>query len=131
MGHQSRGNAERSFGLSVGGVLCLLAAIFLWRGSTVRAEVFGAVGVFLLIFGLVYPPLLKWPSTLWWRFVHGLGYVNARIILTVLFGLVLVPLSVVWRLSGRDPLGKSRETWVGWSPYPVRYRDRKHYARMF
>jgi hypothetical protein len=131
MGKKSSVNRERSFGLSVGGVLCLLAAIFLWRGSTVRAEVFGAVGAFLVVFGFVYPPVLKWPSAAWWRFAHALGYMNARIILTVLFGIVLVPLGVIWRLTGRDPLGRRRDKWVGWCPYPVRYRDRKHYARMF
>jgi hypothetical protein len=124
-------NPERSFGTSVGGVLCVLAAILAWRGSTTRAEVLAGIGAVLVVFGVAYPRFLKWPSALWWRFARLLGYVNARIILTVLFGVVLVPLGVVWRLSGRDPLGRHREKWAGWSPYPVRYRDRKHYARMF
>lgn len=122
---------ERSFGLSVGGVLCALAAIFWWRGAMVRAEVFGAAGVILVILGLAYPPLLKWPGFLWWRLAHALGYVNARIILTVLFGVILLPLGMFWRLTGRDPMGRRREKWAGWVSYPARYRDGRHYARMF
>jgi saxitoxin biosynthesis operon SxtJ-like protein len=124
-------NPERSFGLSVGGVLCALAAFFFWRGSTLRSEVLAGIGAFLVVFGFVYPRLLKWPSAVWWRFAHALGYVNARIILTILFGLILVPLGLVWRFIGRDPLGRRRDKWPGWSPYPERYRDRSHYARMF
>ena len=66
----SRGptNPERSFGLSVGGVLCLIAAVLVWRGRIFGAELAGSVGVVLLVFGLVQPQLLKWPSALWWRF---------------------------------------------------------------
>ena len=34
----------------------------------------------------------------------ALGYVNARILLTLLFGLVLTPLGLLWRITGKDPL---------------------------
>ena len=53
-----------------------------------------------------------------------LGYVNARIILTIAFALVLTPMALVWRLIGRDPLGASDAHWPGWSPYPARYATR-------
>jgi hypothetical protein len=124
-------NPERSFGLSVGAVLCVLAAIFVWRGRPVRAEIFGVGGGLLVVAGLMYPRLLKWPSAAWWAFSRALGYVNARVLLTILFGVVLVPLSLVWRLTGKDPLARGRGQWTGWSPYPSRYRDRRHYDRMY
>src|SRR6478752_6027960 len=117
-------NPERSFGVSVGVVLCVIAALLVWRGRVLRAEIVGGTGAVLLVCGLVYPPLLKWPSALWWRFSRALGYVNARILLTILFSLVLVPLSIVWRLTGRDPLQRRRQQFGGWTPYPIRYRDR-------
>ena len=122
---------ERSFGVSVGIVLCAIAAALVWRGRIGRAEVLGAVGVALLICGLVYPPILKRPSAVWWRFSRALGHVNARILLALLFALVFVPLSLFWRLTGKDPLARRRDRWPGWSPYPARYRDRHHYTRMF
>jgi hypothetical protein len=124
-------NPERSFGVSVGAVLVVLAAIFVWRGRPGRAEIVGAVGGVLLITGAVYPRLLKYPSRAWWAFSRALGYVNARVLLTILFGIVLVPLSLVWRVTGKDPLARSRRQWTGWSPYPLRYRDRHHYDRMY
>ena len=124
-------NPERSFGVSVGGVLCVIAAVLVWRGRLTRAEWVGGVGAVLLVLGLVRPSLLKWPSAGWWRFAKALGYVNARILLTVLFGLVLTPLGLLWRLTGKDPLTRRRDRWSGWSAYPDRYRNRKHYERMY
>ena len=78
-------NPERSFGVSVGIVLCVIAALLLWRGRMLRAEILGGIGAVLLVAGLLYPPILKWPSAAWWRFSRALGYVNARILLTLLF----------------------------------------------
>ena len=124
-------NPERSFGISVGLVLCAIAAALWWRGRVGRAELLGGIGAFLLAAGLTYPPLLKYPSAAWWRGSRALAYVNARVLLTVLFAVVLVPISMIWRLTGKDPLARRRDRWTGWSPYPARYRDRKHYERMF
>jgi hypothetical protein len=124
-------NRERSFGISVGGFLCVLALVLLWRGRLSRAEIPGAIGASLLLLGAVRPSLLKWPSAVWWRFARALGYVNARVLLTILFLVVLVPLSLIWRLLGKDPLARRRTMWPGWSPYPSRYRDSRHYQRMY
>lgn len=124
-------NPERSFGVSVGLVLCAIAAALWWRGRIGRAEVVGGIGAFLLLAGLIHAPLLKYPSAAWWKFSRVLGHVNARILLTILFSIVLVPLSVLWRLMGKDPLARRRQQWPGWSTYPVRYRDRNHYERMY
>ena len=77
------------------------------------------------------PQLLKYPSAAWWKFAGVLGYVNARILLTLLFSVILVPVSAVWRLLGKDPLARRRNQFEGWTPYPARYRDRTHYSRMY
>ncbi len=124
-------NQERSFGISVGGVLCAIAVFLAWRGRVARAEVVSGAGALLVVLGLARPMLLKPVSDVWWRFSRVLGHVNARILLTLLFVLVLVPLGLLWRLTGKDPLSRRRDRWPGWSPHPARYRDPKHYARMF
>jgi len=124
-------NPERSFGVSVGTVLCVIAALLVWRGRIARAEWTGAIGAVLLVFGLVQPRLLKYPSAAWWRFAKALGYVNARVLLTVLFGVILTPLGLLWRITVKDPLMRRRSRFTGWSQYPPRYRDRRHFERMF
>ena len=117
--------------MSVGAVLALVGLYFWWRGSLQTASAMGAVGVTLIALGAVAPRALYWPSLIWWKLVHILGYINARIILTVLFSLLLVPVGLLWRVTGKDPLGRRRTRATGWSPYPARYRDPKHYSRMF
>ena len=124
-------NPERSFGISVGAVLIVIALILLWRRRVGRAEILGGIGAVLLIFGALRPQLLKWPSAVWWRFSRVLAYVNARILLTLMFSVLLVPLSLIWRVIGKDPLARRREKFEGWTPYPARYRDRTHFERMF
>jgi hypothetical protein len=60
-----------------------------------------------------------------------LGYVNARVILTIAFAIVFIPLGVVWRLIGRDPLANRRASFPGWTIYPARYRNRDHFTKMY
>jgi multisubunit Na+/H+ antiporter MnhG subunit len=124
-------NRERSFGISVGAVLCLIAAALAWRGRVGRAEIVFAVGAVLFVLGSTKPSWLKYPSDAWWAFAAVLGWVNARVLLSLLFFLLLTPVSVLWRLIGKDPLSRRRQRWRGWEPYPERYRNPKHYERMF
>lgn len=124
-------NPERSFGVSVGLVLCLIGGFLAWRGRSFPAGVAGVIGTALIVLAVARPPLLKWPSVVWWRFSRALGYVNARLLLILMFAVVLAPVGFLWRLIGKDPLARRREEWTGWSAYPVRYRDPKHYERMF
>ena len=91
MAHKGPKNPERGFGLSVGTVLLLIAAYGFWRGRMTMAAGFGAVGFVLVTLGYLRPSWLYYPSKAWWRFAIALGYVNARIILTVAFAIVLTP----------------------------------------
>jgi hypothetical protein len=117
MTHRGPANPERSFGISVGMVLCVIAALLLWRGRIGRAEVVGAVGIVLLVFGLVYPPLLTYPSAAWWRFSRALGYVNARILLSIIFPGSDAPRPVV--AYDRQGSAGGHKRWRGWTPCPV------------
>ena len=129
--HKGPANPERSFGLSVGTVLLAVAGYLLWRGRVFGAEVTGGIGMLLVLSGLVAPRLLKWPSALWWKLTLALGYVNARVILSIAFLVVLTPIGLIWRAIGRDPLARRRASWRGWTAYPSRYADRSHFTRMY
>jgi len=122
---------DRQFGISVGTVLLLAAAFFWWRGRLGVAGGLAGVGLLLVVLGRFQPRLLKYPSAAWWKLAMVLGYVNARVILTLMFLLVLTPLGILWRVIGRDALGRKRSRWAGWSAYPARYRDPAHYKRMY
>ena len=62
------------------------------------------VGFLGLIIGLTSPRLLYFPYKFWMKLGVTLGWVNSRIILGLVFILVLLPISVVMRLIGYDPL---------------------------
>src|SRR5215475_5474812 len=96
-------NRERSFGLSVGTVLVLIALALAWRGRITRAEILGGIGAVLVVFGYLKPSLLRIPSDAWWALAAVLGWINARVLLSLAFFIVLTPLGWLWRLMGRDP----------------------------
>jgi hypothetical protein len=62
------------------------------------------VGAILSFFGLVMPVILAPFFKLWMWLGEGLGWINSRIILTVVFYLLIMPMGVVMRLFGSDPM---------------------------
>jgi Saxitoxin biosynthesis operon protein SxtJ len=121
---------ERSFGISVGAMLMLIGVYAAWRGRMDLAQVGVGVGISLVALGLLRPSVLKYPSAAWWRLSLALGFINTRILLTLVFALVLTPLGLLWRIIRHDPLSW-RRTSAGWTPAPARYRDQRHYRRMY
>ncbi|MDT7604769.1 MAG: hypothetical protein QOF61_2766 [Acidobacteriota bacterium] len=96
----------RKTALLVGVVLILIAAWNYYRGRMTVVEIFGALGALLAFFGLFVPPAARAFHTGWMKFAHALGWVNSRVLLTVLFYGVFAPYGFLSRLTGRDPLGR-------------------------
>jgi len=63
-----------------------------------------ALALLFAIFALVSPPSLALTYRLWMKLGHVLGWINSRIILTLLFWVVVTPLSLLFRLLRRDIL---------------------------
>ena len=122
--------SERSFGLSVGTALIVLGAIALWRHRDTVGTIMVTVGAVLLVFGLIAPKLLRVPNRVWWRFAQTLGFINARIILSVFFFVVLTPVGIVMRATGRNPL-RTRDQRSNWGSYPAGHADAKHFEHLF
>ena len=62
------------------------------------------VGFIGLIIGLTFPRLLYYPYKFWMKLGVTLGWINSRIILSLVFIIVLLPISVLMRFIGYDPL---------------------------
>lgn len=121
----------RGFGFTVGGVLAAVALFSLWRHHGVRAEIVGTVSAALVVGAALRPASLAPLARGWGRVGHALGWVNSRVLLTVLFVVVLCPFGAIGRMFGSDPLGRRRHAGSLWSAYPARLRDSRHYERMF
>jgi hypothetical protein len=119
----------RKFGLTVGGAFAILGTISWWRGHEIPPRVLWTLGVLLVVPGLVAPTILAPVERAWMRFAAVLAYVNTRILLTVLFYLVMLPIGLIRRIT-QDPLDRklgdgSTSNWVKRTPAPVdpaRYR---------
>ncbi|PYV44932.1 MAG: sxtJ [Acidobacteria bacterium] len=110
----------RSFGLLVGGVFVLIG---LWpvvfRGQTLRGWALLAAGL-LVLPAVVLPKTLKPIYRVWMAAGHVLGWINTRIILSVVFYIVFTPSGLIMRLFGKDPMRRGSE------PAADTYRVNRH-----
>jgi len=110
----------------------LLASISRWRGHTIAPAVLATLGVLLVVPGALAPRILGPVQRGWMRGAAFMGDVNARVILTVLYYLVVFPIGFVLRRV-RDPLDRSLDDgrasqWIKRTPEPI---DRARYERQF
>ena len=112
----------RKFGLMVGGILLLLGFFLLWRGrhATIQISLWAISGS-LIVFGAIAPKVLRPVYVAWMKFALILGWVNSRILLSLIFFLLFTPIGLIMRLFGRDALnrgmsGESDSYWVKREP---------------
>ena len=91
----------RKFGITMGIVFGLLGGLFFWREKPHYFYLF-ILAAFFLFFGLVLPTLLKPVHKIWMGLALVLGSIMTRVILSVLFYLVITPLGLISKLSGKD-----------------------------
>ena len=105
-----KGSTDRSFGLTVGGILLAIAAartgLHLWHDAPPGwvEGVLAAIGVLLLGFGLVAPARLAPLNRAW----TALGLLLFKVVNPVALGMIylttIVPIGLFMRATGRDPL---------------------------
>lgn len=61
----------------------------------------------LLFLAWVYPPALTLAYNPWMKLGHALGYVNSRIILSVVFYFLFTPIALLRKILGKDSMGKN------------------------
>ena len=101
--------ALRGFGLVVGGVFVALAALSAWRaGGALSAFAWGfaVVGAILVLAGAAVPSALQPVYRVWMTGAVAMGFVMTRVVLTLAFGLVFVPVGLLFRLIRRDVLAQ-------------------------
>jgi len=104
----------RSFGLTMGWVLLVIAGLFFLRHKPLAAANFLIASCGFFITGLVYPVLLKFIYIAWMHLAFILGWINTRIILVILFYLVFSPIGLLLRIFKVDVLetkNKSKTYW--------------------
>lgn len=97
----------RDFGLLIGLLFPLIFGIVIpfFAGHDLKLWTL-ILGSILIIFAIFSPNSLKYPYKFWMKIGLILGWINSRIILGVIFLLVLIPISVIMKILGYDPLRK-------------------------
>ena len=68
------------------------------------------VGTFFLVITILRPFYLFYPYKLWMGIGHLLGLINSNIILGLVFILILLPIALIMKINGHDPLRKKSKT---------------------
>jgi hypothetical protein len=90
----------RNFGLTVGIVILLIAFFLIWKQKPSQFYFF-SIGVFLVLSGIFFPSILRPLNKAWMTLAVLLGWVMTRVILSLLFYLVITPISLIARISGK------------------------------
>ena len=126
------GAGGRSFGLAFGGLFAVVAIYRAWRGRPDAAIAFAIASAVILLVAFTAPRVLDAPNRVWMRFARALGWINSRILLTLLFFIIITPYGALQRLVGRDRLGRKwHRATPTWTPAPERLRDPKHYEHLY
>ncbi len=113
----------KRFGLVTGGLVAVLFGLLLpWLLGVPWPVWPWVVGGALALWALAAPQSLKPVYRIWMRFGLIMGGIMNRVILGLVFFVVLLPLGLVMRLTGRDPLARRFEP--GASTYRVASRVR-------
>jgi hypothetical protein len=122
----------RKTALLVAGVLLALAAWNLYRGRMTVVAVLGGIGFALLLMGLLLPALARRFHIVWMRFAAILGYINSRILITLMFYGLITPFGLISRLFGRDTLNRrSKERESYWIPRATTRQTKEGFERQF
>jgi hypothetical protein len=97
----------RDFGLITGGLFALIFGLLLpwkfeWQWPVWPWALFGLLAVLAFAAPMSLNPVYR----VWMRFGHMVGSVISRIILGVVFFLVVTPLGLMMRATGKDPMNR-------------------------
>ena len=89
------------------------------------------VAVVFLLPAVVYPLALKPVHVVWMKVGHVLGWINTRIILSLIFYLAFTPIALVMKMTGRDPMARDYEAEADSYRIPTPAKSAKDLERPF
>jgi len=96
--------SNRRFGYFFAVIFTSVTLYFVWVVNYPFAVAFGSVSLLIFLTASLAPERLKLFNLTWMKFGHLLAKIVNPIVLGVIFFLVLTPIALVIKLTGRDEL---------------------------
>jgi hypothetical protein len=102
----------REFGLVTAGMITLVFGLlipWIWDATSwpmwpwILAALLGTIS---LILPNILQPVYHW----WMKLAHVLGWINTRILLSLVFFLIFLPVALIMRLMGKDPMRRKLDS---------------------
>ena len=120
------------FGLTLGIFFAVLAALFLWRHKHGFFYLFVLANFFLALAWLA-PRILKPIQKAWMTLALLMGWVMTRVLLSIVFYLVMTPIGIIARLTGKKFLDmkKSNGCESYWNNRKPLTRKKEDYEKQY
>jgi hypothetical protein len=79
-------------------LICLILSFFL------KNDLYVKIAVVALVINMIVPTSYKYPAIVWLGFSHLVGAVVSRILLSLIFFIIVTPVSLLRRIFGFDSL---------------------------
>ena len=121
----------RSFGITIGIILFIISSLLIYY-SKESYQLIAIVGSTFIVVGYVLPVLLKPIYLVWMTIAVILGWIMTRVIISVVFYLILTPISLITRLFGEDFLAlKKIDSDSYWNLRNSDYETNQDYEKQF
>ena len=121
----------RSFGITMGMILFIICGLLMYYNK----EIYQIIGIIALMFvglGLIMPVVLKPLYFVWMSFAAILGWLMTRLILSLVFYLIITPISLVTRIIGEDFLAlKKKKVESYWNHRDSSIELNQNYEKQF
>ena len=118
-------------------VFLIFSAIFgviAWRHyPSIETYVLSGLSLVLLPIVAFAPIILRPVFKLWLKIAHAVGWFNTQILLSIVFILIFIPIGLIMRLLGKDPMKRKMQSeGTYWEPYEIAgLKDKKRDERQF
>jgi hypothetical protein len=129
---KARNKDLRNFGLILAAILLAIGARLFFEMQQVHVGYFAASAI-IGACSLSCPAILRPVYSVFIKVAHVIGWINTRILLIATFYLIMTPIGIFMRLTGRDLLGlridKARVSY--WTPRPQKGQDPARHEKQF
>ncbi len=122
----------RKFGIALTVFLAIIGLIYFFKHNPIYLY-FWIIGGTILIISIFIPILLKPIYRAALFIAHILGWINTRFFLVIIYYFILTPISLVFKLIGKDPLNRKfdRQGNTYWDFKTGQKPDKDQYLKQF